>query len=78
MQQKQKIKKWDYIKLESFRTVTETISMNERKYLQTTYLIGVNIQIHKEDTIQLPTDQSLHLKMGQSTSIDIFPEKTYK
>ena len=29
-------------------------------------------------TIQLPTDKSLHLKMGESTSIEVFPKKTYK
>ena len=80
---KQKINKWDYIKLECFYTAKENINKIKRQPTERENIFADTFdkrlisKIYKELTKLKPKNKS-QLKNGQRTEIDTSPKRTYR
>ena len=80
---KQKINKWDYIKLECFYTAKENINKIKRQPTEWENIFADTFdkrlisKIYKELTKLKPKNKS-QLKNGQRTEIDTSPKRTYR
>ena len=82
---KERINKWDYIKLKSFCTAKENISKMKREPTIWEYVFandnldrGLIFKIYKELTDSTLRRQTIQLKNGQRTRTDISPKRTYR
>ena len=81
---KERINKWDYIKIKSFCMAKENISKMKRELTEWEIIFANDIldkglisEIYKE-LKQLHSRNTIQLKNGQRTSTDTFPRRTYR
>ena len=80
---KEKVNKWDYIKLKSFCTAKETINKMKRQPPEWENISANNtsdnglISKMNKELIKVPP-QKIQLKNGQRTRIDTSPKMTYR